>query len=43
MCFISSNMSNTDYDYSERCLEISNEYGKNMIGFITQKRLEMKK
>ena len=38
-----ANMSNNDYDYSERCLEISNEYGKNMIGFITQKRLENEK
>ena len=34
-----ANMSNNDYDYSDRCVEISKKYNKNIIGFITQKRL----
>ena len=34
-----ANMSNNNYDYSDRCIDLSINYQKNIIGFITQKRL----
>ena len=35
-----ANMSNNDYDFSERALELANSNKSNVVGFITQNRIQ---
>ena len=37
---IVANMSNNDYDFKERALELANSNPNNVVGFITQERID---
>lgn len=36
-----ANMSNNNFNYNDKCIEIAKEYNNNVIGFVTQERINV--